>query len=61
MEQHQQSFQEALLVLLKQAKASEKVISKFMKDTQTLKVPFAQIVRAVRSQEEKQWIARKLN
>lgn len=47
--------------MLKQAKASEKVVNKFVKDTQTLKIPFAQIVQAVRAQEEKSWIARKLN
>jgi len=30
-----------MLVLLKQASASEKVINKFMKDTINLKIPFA--------------------
>lgn len=41
--------------LLRQAKASEKVVNKFLKETQTLNVPFAQIVSAIRLQEEIKW------
>ena len=33
MEQQQQTFQQTLVQLLRQAKASEKVVSKFLKDT----------------------------
>lgn len=59
MEEENTTFQQTLVSLLRQAKASEKMINRFLRDTQNLNVPFAEIVSAVRSKEGEEWIKRK--
>ena len=48
MENQDQSFAQTIYLLLKKHKAPEKVLNKFLKDTLSLDLPFAQIVSAVR-------------
>lgn len=60
MERKGQTFQEAMVDILTAKKASKEVISKFIKDTNRVQIPFGKIMLAVKQRESTAWARRKV-
>ena len=61
MEKKDQTFKDAMVEILIQKRAPEKVIRKFVRDKSNEKVPFQIILDAIKAREGKNWEQRKLN
>ena len=59
MEKQQKTYQEVLVDILKQRNATEKVINKFIKDQTRVKIPFSEILGAIKSREGRIWMDKK--
>jgi len=59
MEKQQQTYQEVLVDILKDRKATEKVVNKFIRDNNRVKIPFQEILNAVKSREGRIWADKK--
>ena len=59
MDKQQQTYQEVLVDILKDRNASEKVINQFRRNTSQAKIPFKEILDAVKSREVGRWKSKK--
>ena len=55
MDKSGQTYQEVLVDLLKERKATEKVINKYIKDSKKVTIPFSHILQAIKSREGRSW------
>ena len=60
MEKKGQTFQDTMIDILREKKATEKVINKFIRDTSRIQIPFKIVVGAIKSREGRNWEQRKI-
>ena len=59
MQKHQMTYREAVVQILKQHKAAEKVVNKFKRDSEIVPVPFTEVLTALKLREKRIWEERK--
>ena len=59
MQKHEMTYREAVVQILKQHKAAEKVVNKFKRDSEIVPIHFTEVLTALKLREKRIWEERK--